>query len=141
MISVFENLPLVRGYSPDGELRWTAHVTDFRPLSWVERVRDVGQTFGVDSKRPGDLVLSLTSIPDRAVLVQIARLGGATEERPGRQRIERLDSYLLSADMGEGVSVGANLPRILHADRERLWAVEQNSVGVLAILQLRYRHE
>lgn len=138
VVSAFKEGPLIRGFFPDGRLRWTAYVSNFRPLKWVEEFRDdVGQTFGTDSSEPGDLVLSLTSIPHGAVLFQVARLGAFSQVRGG-QPIERIDSYVLSVATGRGVLVGSDLPRILHADGERLWGVRSDSLGVLKVIQLRY---
>lgn len=138
VISAFQYLPLVQGFSVDGQLQWTAHITNFSPLTWVSRMLDVGLTFGLDSREPGDMVLGLTALPRGAVIVQVVRLSGSRPERPGRQAIERLDTYLLSSETGEGVYIGEDLPRLLHADSSRLWAVSSAGQGVLKIVQLSY---
>jgi hypothetical protein len=138
VINAYQYLPLLRGYAPTGELRWTAYFSDFRLLRWTARTTSLGQMFGLNSREPGDMLLSLTALPTDFVIVQVAQLAAATRERPGRQRIERLRTYLVSVRTGRGIEIDAELPRILHADESRLWATTTDSIGFLKVLQLRY---
>lgn len=129
-------LPFVEAYSTSGQLVWTSYVSDFDALAW-----DVGRqagrsTVSRDRTQPGDLLLSLTTLPEGAAIVQVARLAPGNAE--GAQRISRLDSYVISLTTGEGVPLDRELPRILHADDGKLWGVESDSAGVLSLLQLRY---
>lgn len=142
VVSALRYVPIVRGYDSRGRLLWTSELMDFEPLAWREGYdEDVGQTFGLDSGEPGDLVLAMSATPYGAAVLQVARLEAASRDSPGRQRIERVDTFVISTETGKGVFVSGALPRVLGVDHARLWGVEQDSLGVLRVVQLRYREE
>jgi len=108
--------PMIRAYDRAGDSIWTSEVAEFRQPEIS--VVDVGGSAGV--KRPGtkpsDQVLSLVAVSDDALVAQVARIG-APEVIRGRRiwPIERIDSFLISADDGRGYYLGHALPHLIHA--------------------------
>ena len=121
----FNSSPLIYAYDYSGRSIWVAYLSGFRPTETHGTLLSDGR---VQLSRPGrspeDWVQRLISLPGGLFLVQVLRMG-ATEMVDGRAitRVQRSDSYLLSARTGAGVYVGPDLPEVLHATEERLFVV------------------
>lgn len=113
--------PYVYGLtSEDGQVDWRASIAEFNPLKITSGFRE-GKPF-VFFEQPSTFnrIVSLVGTGSH-ILVQVGRYlrnpGGAPD-------LESIQSYLLSADSGDGVYVGENLPIIYAiADRRAYGAV------------------
>lgn len=111
IVTMFEHLPVVFGYAPTGELRWTTRIADFRPMRITEGFEPDGRPYIQQEGQDGyDMATHMLAIPGGYVLLQITHTGPSNgASGPGE---EELRTYLLSAATGEGVYVGDQLPRI-----------------------------
>lgn len=112
VVTMFKYLPVIYGYSPEGNLKWTSRLADFRPMNIVEKVGQRGEP--VVSYRPldhdFDFAVSLEAMPGGYVIVQTGRQTAESVE--DRREYAELRTYLVSAQTGEGVYVGNHLPRV-----------------------------
>lgn len=116
----FESLPYLRSYGLDGSRAWTARVEDFLQRDIVQRSSPEGNPAIVfSSDEPFELLATLEPIgAGEQLLLQTVRLTRRDASR--RLEIERVRSYIVSAENGKGVLASDSLPLIQAADDERL---------------------
>ena len=137
VVVAYTFLPIVAGYSIEGEQRWQTSIADFKPMVFERSLSGDGrETITRRIDRPGDLVLSLISVSSSAVLLQIAHLEAASKD--GKQKIRARDTYVISASDGKGAFVSDRLPQILAVDSAGLWGVATNPTGFLQVVRLSY---
>ncbi len=140
VITSFAEKPQLHGYDLSGEQNWVAQLTEF--LEPNLEVISVSGSPGISRPRdePSDRVLSLVSILNSAVLLQVARIEAAVEQRGRRRRrIKQIDSFVLSSLSGAGRYVGSRLPKVLHATDSLLFAVEADAErGFLQLTSMRW---
>ena len=118
----FDNMPLLYGYhGATGEKLWTAFLEDF---TFPEVQLHDGGGIGRNSKGAEDMVLGMFGVGEGLFLVQVNRIGPASEEN-GRQRrqVYRRDTYVVLAASGSGVYVGEGLPHIIGVSADRIQAI------------------
>jgi hypothetical protein len=124
VIVAFKYLPLIEAYDTAGARRWISHLVNFRAVTFTESTPVGGRTRIRRIRRKGDnLILSLTSMPHGAILLQVAHLGEPSDKTPS-QRVDAIDTYLLSARDGTGSFVGSHLPHVMSATTAALWTVD-----------------
>lgn len=92
---LFEFLPTIYGFAPDGSLKWTVKLGDFAATTITEMLSDNGHPALRYSKpEPGDVfVRHMAAFPRGEVAIQLIRAGS---------RPYFYDTYLLSAQDGRG---------------------------------------
>ena len=118
----FDNMPLLYGYhGATGEKLWTAFLEDF---TFPEVQLHDGGGIGRNSKGPEDMVLGMFGVGEGLFIVQINRIGPASEEN-GRQRrqVYRRDTYVVLAASGSGAYVGEGLPHIIGVSADGIQAI------------------
>lgn len=114
VVFAFGHMPVLFGYSLDGELQWTSKVADFRPTEITERATDDGRPSIRYSTpdRPSNLMSALISGSSGSVLLQVA------ERVPleGKRAFDvTFHTYRLSARTGKGEYIGTNLSLLIGA--------------------------
>lgn len=113
-----EGLGEVRHYSTSGELEWASRFNGFRAIPYI-RQEEEGRTLNPIPEAGGQFIVSLETIGQDAVLVQIATV--TREGREEGRRFDGLDTYLLSSTDG----------RLITRINEFEWIVEGASRGTL----------
>jgi outer membrane protein assembly factor BamB len=120
VVTAQQGTPMLYGYSAaSGERRWVTRVEDYRPVH-VE-VRGQATRFRGED-RSDSITRRLTVLPTGDVLVQVMH---RTPQSKRTSSWSRIDSYVLSADTGNGVYVGSDLPPIYDADARHLYAATE----------------
>jgi hypothetical protein len=132
LVVAFDMVPVVRGYTPDGEEKWTRVVPNFEALS----VRETTATQSIEylfSEGPYDLISSLIPLPDTGhVLLQIMTVSreGLDAGRP----YDRMRTHLLSAADGQGALLSEDLPQLYAANATHLVGRAEVAWPALAFL-------
>ncbi|HWK90420.1 MAG TPA: 6-bladed beta-propeller [Longimicrobium sp.] len=135
VVTMLKYLPVVYGYSPQGELRWVSRLEDFRPIRITEEVNAKGKPrVSFEGDAPYDIAESLQTAPGGLVVVQTAR----RTPQSNRDKLEfaELRTYVLSAATGQGVYVGNHLPRIGAVTGTRVLAGENDPYPRVRILEM-----
>ena len=103
-------LPVVRGYTPGGELLWTSVLDEFQPLRITE---DVGAQTILYSGRHGtsDVLRGVTMVEELPFVIVQARRRTPESIDEGREYAQMF-TYVLDSRTGEGAFVGTSLPPV-----------------------------
>lgn len=107
-------VPILTGYTLDGELKWRSELTDYIPTEVEETQRGARYS----ARRTNDMVMTLASAPGGYLIVQVYRNSPQGEEK---REDEGFHTYLVSAERGAGTYVGDALPKIFAATQDRLY--------------------
>ncbi|SHE31279.1 6-bladed beta-propeller protein [Fodinibius roseus] len=118
VVSTFDMMPYVFGYTVNGTLSWAAKIENFSQRPIIQ-----GTDNSVSLKNTGSNFDSINSFISIAksnwFLVQVV-------ERPARRDVQfnqiRFRSYLVSSEDGSGGFLSSDLPILLFANRERMFA-------------------
>ena len=116
-------LPMIYGYSLEGDIQWVAKVSNFEPLEVEENKRgNSGRSqisVGILSSTY-DQVVGVVSLPEKYVIVQVASF---TPEsiHGGGERYATLRSYIMLSQSGEAVYIGDSLPIIKAISKDHLY--------------------
>ena len=103
-------LPVVRGYSPQGESKWVSRLSDFDPMRITEDANTQSLTY---SGRDGisDVMHHATVIDGTGyVLVQVLRRNPETVQQ--RREYAEMLTYVMSMETGAGGYAGNELPPV-----------------------------
>lgn len=136
VVTMFEHLPVLYGYGPDGNLRWMSRLGDFRSISIEEGSEPDGQPYVLmgASGDAYDQVELIEAIPGGYVVVQVAH--HTPESVKDRRDYAQLRTYLLSARDGSGAYVGDQLPRIHRVSAGRIFAAVDDPFPQVKIFEL-----
>lgn len=113
-------LPVIYGYSPEGERQWTARISVFQTLD----VTETGPSASMNVfAKPHDQVVRAVPFHQDYVLVQIASFTPESlsmEERAG-ERYEVLQTYLMSAQTGRAFFIGDTVPLVHTVTESRMY--------------------
>ncbi|HEX2191217.1 MAG TPA: hypothetical protein VHG51_20070 [Longimicrobiaceae bacterium] len=137
VVTLFEHVPVVHGYSPDGTLRWRSRLGDFVPMTIVEGQEPDGRPSieYLTADAEFDVAEAVTAVPDGMVMVQTAHHNPASRAE-GRDYSE-LRTYVLSARTGQGAYVGSHLPRIYDVEGSRLFGATNDPFPQVMVYELR----
>jgi hypothetical protein len=138
VVIAFTYLPTITAYDPRGAVRWSVNLPRFVPLAFWEEQDAKGVGFSRSYESAGHRLLSFLAVGGDALLVQVAHLAAASPDRPNAQRIERRDTYLVSATTGQGALLTSSLPTILVASDRMLWGVDEAPEGHPVLVGYRY---
>lgn len=127
VVTFFNDMPLLYGYDVrQGTEAWSAFLTGF---SFPDVRLDEGGGVGRSYENASDMVVGLFGLPDESFLLQVNRMG-PQEVQDGRsfRSVERRDTYILLAESGVGIHVGAGLPHIIGVSANTLQALESEPV-------------
>lgn len=112
----FSHLPVLYGYTPQGEIRWTSKLAEFSP---IEITSASGRMSFDGGGKATDFVREITPVPGGYVLVQVSH---RTPESMKAKKHASVDTYLVSAERGHGVYVGQHLPYVYAVTPDRIFA-------------------
>lgn len=121
----FHSLPMLYGYSADGQKKWVTKFEDFKQARHVEAVRG-GRRGVLNDPTPAstggesDIVWTLAAAPNGYVVAQLARRNKASLQ--ARKFYAELHTYVIDGATGEGMYVGDSLPKIYEVTREKVYA-------------------
>lgn len=113
-------LPVIYGYSYEGDRQWTAKISGFKALEVKEKGFEAGMNVFA---KPHDQVVRLVPFHQDYVIVQIASLTPESlnrEEGEG-ERHEIFRTYLMSAQTGKAVFIGETVPAINTVTESRVY--------------------
>jgi len=105
VVAMHEFLPIVYGYSADGELVWQSLLQDFKIIDIIEGVRN-GRPAVVFSYARGEFDRAETILPTAtsAVVLQIVRSDSSSVA--SRAEYKEVHTYVIDARTGEGLYAG-----------------------------------
>lgn len=116
----FDKLPVLYGYTPDGNFKFASKLTDFEMGTTRSVVSEEGQSGIQWEETDYNRIHSLEAIPDSpVVIVQVAL--HTRESRDGPQEYEELLTYVVNSATGKGRYVGDHLPTIHAIDNNRIY--------------------
>jgi hypothetical protein len=132
----FDREPMVRAYSPSGELVWEARIEPFLRSDMALGRSTGSNPSAVDRGRLHDMVISLVSLPPDAFLVNVTRVQPVS---PGSRPVYRLSAYVIDAVTGHGMMVDGFVERVLAASSDRYFSVRSRSEGFEQLVAHRFR--
>jgi len=126
--------PRIQAFSPDGDLLWSRELDNFIPVLPVSP-DDMGVGFEYDEANGSHMARSVIPWGENHALIQyeIRRPG----PRPEGADFHALESRLIRTDSGEELGRTRELPLILAAGGDRLFAVRQFPAPQVLILERR----
>lgn len=121
VLLTFDMLPYLLAYGTDGTLRWKGHVKDFSPAFMQEFFEGDQSGFRVRIRTGTHRVLSVVSLKNN-FLLQVIRFGKESETNPGSFSSDRRDTYLVSAATGDYAWLGTQVPWVIAATENMLFA-------------------
>ncbi len=120
-------LPVIYGYSYDGDLQWVTKDTDFESLPVEEQIASSGQSRVSMNVRANtyDMVVSAVPLPEGQVIVQIAHLTPESVAAGG-DRYAEIRTHVMSALTGEASFAGNSLPLVYAVTATRMYTARQN---------------
>jgi hypothetical protein len=135
VVTMLKYLPIVYGYSPQGELLWTTRLSSFRSIRIVEEGNPRGlPRVSFHGEKPHELVESMQAAPGGVIVVQTALITPRSREE--RKEFAELRTYVLNAATGEGVYVGNHLPRISAVGGTTVLAAENDPFPRVRVFEL-----
>lgn len=134
VIAAYDGLPVVRGYAPDGRLRWITHFSDFVPTPHIASVVRESGVEAVDTRRDvaADHLISITSVGIGYAIVQVMGVG-PMDPSNGVQAGEKWTTIAISAQDGRGfrlTDVGEQAKALfLTSKGRRIYGAGQNADG------------
>ena len=116
----FRYLPIMRGYSSQGEIKWTSSLSDFNPMHITEDASTHMLTYS-GNEGVSDVMHQLTVIDETDyVLVQVLRR--TPESIQERKEYAEMLTYVVNLETGGGGYVGNELPPVYAVVAGRLYA-------------------
>jgi hypothetical protein len=109
ILTVSPVLPVVRAYSPNGSLMWSARLPEFKETIFKENV-DGSVTYDVGPDKRYHVLESILHLPQALVLVQ----GGLRTVGAPQGEYDMIQTWVLSAKDGTVVSSTDSLPLLKH---------------------------
>ena len=135
VIAAYDGLPFVRGYAPDGRVRWITHFSDFIPTLHVASVVVESGVEAVSRRRDvaSDRLISITPVDMGYAIIQVMGVGPMNPSN-GVQSGEKWTTIAISARDGRGfrlTDVGQQARALfLTSNGRRLYAAGQNVDGL-----------
>jgi len=136
-------LPIIYGYSQEGQLMWASKLSNFRSLSITEHIQtNAGESevsMDVFSKE-FDQISDVISFPEQYAIVQIASFTPESlnpEFRKG-EKFASLKSYLILFSTGEAVYIGDSLPQIRAISHKYLYTSHSFPYPQISVYQYDY---
>ena len=126
-------LGAVRAYTASGQEKWAVQVPEFRAVGFERIGRRVTFVFPPDSV--WDEVASLFLAAPGVIAIQVGRYRG----RVPTPKYAEIQTWFLSAATGKVLGSQGDLPIVLAASKERLFAVEEKGAATLSIIPFIYR--
>ena len=120
VVFTFRYVPLMRGYSSQGEIKWTSSLSDFNPMHITEDASTHMLTYS-GNEGVSDVMHHLTVIDETEyVLVQVLRR--TPESIQERKEYAEILTYVVHLETGAGGYVGNELPPVYAVVAGRLYA-------------------
>lgn len=115
-------LPVIYGYSHEGDRQWTAKISNFKTPEVEEDVDETGSrvSFNVFAK-PHDQVIRAVPFHQDQVIVQVASFTPKSLNTTKGERYEALRTYLMSAQTGKAIFIGDTVPEINTVTESRIY--------------------
>lgn len=128
-------LPMIYGYSLEGDIRWIARISNFEPLEVIENKQGESGQSGVSMDffaSKYDQVVGLVSLPEKHVIVQVASFTPESVNGAG-ERYAMLRSYIMLSQSGEAVYIGDSLPRIKAISDDHLYTTRTSPYPQISV--------
>nr|WP_286668752.1 6-bladed beta-propeller [Fodinibius salicampi] len=119
IVGVFTNFPFVRGYQPDGKIKWTSVVDDYRYKPIIEEGMKAKASIRYpSSKEPFNEITHFTSTNKKYVFLQIEnRIAMPNKKRSKLQEDlkkihPQINTFLIDGDTGEMTKFSNNIGHI-----------------------------
>jgi hypothetical protein len=136
----FNLLPMLYGYSAEGDAKWVSKFSDFKQGE-VREVERGGRRGVANDPTPtstggeSDVLWSLARAPNGHVVAQLARRDEASIQ--ARQDYAKLHTYVIDGRTGEGVYVGDLFPKIYQVTGRRVYAGRNNPFPQIVVYELK----
>lgn len=136
VVAMYEHLPVIYGYTPDGRLRWRSRLADFHSISIEEGLEPDGQPYVLMGSNADayDQVESLAAMPGGFMVLQIAHHTPQSTKEQGEYA--ELRTYLVSARDGKGIYVGNKLPRIHDVEDGSIFAAVDDPFPQVKVFEM-----
>lgn len=136
IVTMFDRFPIIRGYSPDGRLKWTSVLADWRQQEIESYTTPDGRPgISYSAAQEYSTAEALADAPGKYVVIQVARHDSASIA--DRREWKELHTYVISSQSGKGVYIGHSLPRIGAMSRAWIYAASNTPFPQVYIFQYR----
>lgn len=130
-------LPVIYGYSHEGDRQWTAKISGFKAMEVDEDVGETGPRVGMNVHgKPHDQVIRAVPLRQDYVIVQIASFTPESLSTEEGERYETLRTYLMSAQTGKAVFIGDTVPVINTATENRVYTHRTHPYPQISVYDL-----
>lgn len=129
-------LPVIYGYSHEGDRQWTAKISGFKALEVEEKGFEAGMNVFA---RPHDQVTRAVPFHQDHVIVQIASFTPESLKRGEGEgeRYETLRTYLMSTQTGKAVFIGDTVPVINTVTESRVYTRQTHPYPQISVYDIR----